>query len=505
MALLAGCDSSTADAAPDGGGFGAATDESNEWLRSSPEAQGLDSARLATLVTTLGKPETGVHRLVVVRHDRLVLDASFFPYDVTRPHDVASCTKSLTSTAVGLALASRKLGSLDQSIASFFPDRTIAHDDARKQKMSVRDALTMTSGLACGEDALVAWQGAPTWLGFALDLPMASEPGTKWRYCSVVSHLLSGVVQRATGSTVEDVLRIGLFEPLGIRDFVWLEDPEGYSRGFGDARFYGPDLARFGLVMMHGGRWNGRSVLDPAWIDDATRNHVSTASGPAGGYGYQWWTSADGSFRANGRGGQRMYVVPSQDLVVVIQSGAVEARAAANAAALESQVAAALSDRALPENPAAVESLAQAVAAARKAPPASPIPTAPALAATLAGATYRLESNVFGWTSFGLAFSADEATLELGVGAETSTLHVGLDGVPRVTRSIVWGTDARYRDVDVALKGVWLDGATFEVTFDTIDRIDAGKLTFRWSGADATLTLFEDTFLHEALVIPAKR
>ncbi|HVL24905.1 MAG TPA: serine hydrolase domain-containing protein, partial [Thermomicrobiales bacterium] len=120
------------------------------------------------------------------------LGASFYPYDGTTPHDLASVTKSVTTTLIGIAIDQGALA-LDEPLLSFFPDRTIANVDARKKALTVGDLASMQTGLDCvwqpDEPTLAAMEASPDPVQFTLDLPMVAEPGTTWEYCSPGMHL----------------------------------------------------------------------------------------------------------------------------------------------------------------------------------------------------------------------------------------------------------------------------------------------------------------------------
>ncbi|MCA9695847.1 MAG: serine hydrolase, partial [Myxococcales bacterium] len=448
------------------------------WARSTPEAQGVDSSRLATLVERVRERDLDLHSLLLVRHGVIVLDATFFPYDGARPHDVASCTKSLTATAVGLALTDGELASLQTPLVELLPGYPLA--DARARDVTVEHALTMTAGFACvtapTEVTLLEMQAADDWIGFALGLPMSDAPGASWRYCSSASHLLSGAVTAAVDAPLDRYLRDRLLAPIGAGASIWPRDPQGRAHGWGDARLYPEDLARVGLLYLHGGRWDDAQRLDAAFVDAATRDEV-LAGGPEGGYGYQWWIDEGGSFHASGRGGQFLYVAPALDLIVVATGGADEAQLEVYDQLLaEELLPAIVDDDPLPEDAAANAQLAALLEAVRLPPaPRSPAP-APALAEDVAARRYALADNLFGWEALRLTTGEVEAILEVEVDGASERLTVGLDGVPRITRGVRFASGARLDDVDVALVGDWVD-ERFTLSFDTIDRIDAGALT----------------------------
>lgn len=138
-------------------------------------------------------------------------------------HDVASVTKSITTTLIGIAVNQGRLR-LDQPVLSFFSDRPIANRDARKERFTVRHLLTMSSGIDCtterDEATLREMWTAADWVQFVLDRPMRWGPGTQFVYCSPGSPLLSAILRRATGRTALEFARQNLFEPLGITNVI---------------------------------------------------------------------------------------------------------------------------------------------------------------------------------------------------------------------------------------------------------------------------------------------
>src|SRR4029434_1814733 len=189
----------------------------------------------------------------LVRHGRLVLDAYFYPYHSGMRHDVASVTKSFTSTLVGLAIEHGYIRDVQQPVLGFFPGHTVAGLDARKRKQTLEHLLTMQSGWDCGvplgtpsinaDRQLAEMRGHHDWAQFALDLPMTSEPGTRFLYCNANCHLLSALLTRVTGTNALAFARCELFEPLGIRDAVWPADSQGNNYGWGDLQLHPPRLA----------------------------------------------------------------------------------------------------------------------------------------------------------------------------------------------------------------------------------------------------------------------
>jgi CubicO group peptidase (beta-lactamase class C family) len=194
------------------------------WQSGTPEEQGLDSAKLAEGLLAMREQNINIHSLLAIRNGKVVVDAYFYPYDGKTVHNVASVTKSVMTTLIAIAADQGKL-TLDAPLVSFFPDRTIANRDARKEQITVRHLASMANGLeslcfANDEGTLREMQASPDWIQFALDRKMSYEPGTHFCYDSPGMHLLSAILQQATGMTALDFARQNLFEPLGITEVI---------------------------------------------------------------------------------------------------------------------------------------------------------------------------------------------------------------------------------------------------------------------------------------------
>ncbi len=191
-----------------------------QWPIASPEEQGFDSAALAEVVEQIDEQDLPIDSMQVVRNGVLILDAYFYPYFGEGKHDVASVTKSVTSTLVGIAV-DRGLLTLDQGMLASFPDLAPAPSSDGKADIDLRHLLTMTSGLDCGlspgEPELYETLQSDHFVKHALELPMAAPPGTQWAYCSPGSHLLSAMIARASQTSALDFAKKNLFSPPGNR------------------------------------------------------------------------------------------------------------------------------------------------------------------------------------------------------------------------------------------------------------------------------------------------
>jgi CubicO group peptidase (beta-lactamase class C family) len=154
------------------------------------------------------------------------------------------------------------------------------------------------------------------WVGFVLDQSMATAPGTAFSYSSGASHLLSAIVQEATGTRTIYFATDHLFDPLGIKRVSWPSDPQGIAFGAGGLWLTPRELARFGQLYLQGGVWGGEQIVPAEWVEASIAPQVS-AHGAASHYGYQWWVRGSGIYAAHGYRGQRIFVVPHLDMVVV--------------------------------------------------------------------------------------------------------------------------------------------------------------------------------------------
>ena len=291
------------------------------WRHSTSEAQGMRSQPLADMLAEIKKIGYRIDSVTVIRNGYVVLDAYFHPFKKGLKHDIMSNTKSIMSALIGIAVDRGEIKSVAQPVLGFFPDKTVANVDAHKRAMTLKHLLTMTAGFDCkdnyrhGWDGLKEMQKSPDWAQNVLDLPMAQAPGTGFVYCNGVSFLLSAILQKATGMTALDYAKKRLFGPLGITDVIWPETPRGVSVGYGGILLTPHDMAKFGLLYLNKGKWDGRQIVAEAWVKASTRWHVDATL--FGHYGYQWWNDGTGYYVGVGYRGQFIFVVPDKNLVAV--------------------------------------------------------------------------------------------------------------------------------------------------------------------------------------------
>ncbi len=293
------------------------------WIASTPEQEGLDGAKLEAALDAARSRGHELHAVLVIRHGKLVLERygvmdgkQLTPAD---SHPLYSVTKTFTSMLVGLAIADGKIASIDARISPFFPEPELRQASAEKEGLNLEDLLTMRSGIAYAEGSDEALFQAPSIAAAFWARPLVWDVGTMWNYSSGDSQLLAEVVRRATGRTPLEYAQARIFGPLGITSVAWDADRSGTQLGGRGLALRPRDLARFGWMLLSGGKWKGVQVVPADWIAAATRRSLHVR-GPGGGYGYQCWVPQFGGFVARGWQGQELYVFPEKDLVVVFNA-----------------------------------------------------------------------------------------------------------------------------------------------------------------------------------------
>lgn len=294
------------------------------WQISSPEEQGMRSQMLADMMEVIKKNSYDIDSVLIIRNGYMVLDAYFYPFLKGQQHIIHSCTKSIMSALIGIAIDKGYIKNINQPITDFFPDKAFSNADDLKKSITLENMLMMASGLKCRDSyryrslGLFKMINSNDWAQYVLDLPMAEAPGDKFEYCNGVSYLLSVIIQNTTKMKTLDFAKKHLFEPLGIIDIGWPASPQGFNIGYGEMWLKPPDMAKIGWLYLNKGRWGRKQILPSAWVEVSTRGHIGATMFDQ--YGYQWWVDSAGFYAAVGRKGQFIFVVPEKNMVAVFTS-----------------------------------------------------------------------------------------------------------------------------------------------------------------------------------------
>ncbi len=334
VALHAGCRSATGlQDTPLGG---PAPDPTTSWTRATPAQVGLDETAITALVKRIRDGQNAVRSLLIVRHGYLVTEEYFNGSGPNVLHTLQSVTKSVTALTTGVAIRQGRMGVRD-SILPRFPDYiSVINADARKRALVVEDLLTMRTGLNWSESNYATSplkqlnECACDWIRFVLDWPMLLQPGQQFEYNSGGVILLGQFVARAVNASFTAFAKDNLFTPLGIRSVQWYTGAGGVPHTGGGLYLKAADLARLGLLVLHGGVWDGQRLLDADWLEKATSVRTTTTATWGNHnwwYGYLFWlTPLSGSappagsnivITGSGALGQWLYVIPKYDMVIV--------------------------------------------------------------------------------------------------------------------------------------------------------------------------------------------
>jgi CubicO group peptidase (beta-lactamase class C family) len=299
----------------------------DDWKVSTPAEQGLDPMLVAELyfdATRLSR----LYGLLVIKNGYLVAERYFNEGAVDRKNQLQSATKSYTSALVGIALDQGCLSSVDQKMIDFFPEFAGHIDDPRKEQITIRDMLQMRSGYPDEEtdtalfEALLSGNYLPLIGGF----PLTSDPGTEFQYSGLTSHLLGVIVARACDTDLKSYAQEHLFSPIDSElGNVWIQDRDGYYIGLAGMHVTARDMAKFGLLYLNDGEYEGNQVLSANWVRDSLQRYTEPARRSYGyfrdvGYGYQWWSGRAGDRYFNyaaGHGGQYIVLLDELDMVIV--------------------------------------------------------------------------------------------------------------------------------------------------------------------------------------------
>lgn len=311
------------------------------WLEATPQSQGLDSVKLEEAVDYLRKNSgpNGVNELVIVRNGYLVWQGS----NVDNVHGIWSGTKSFTSTVLGLLIDDGK-ATLDTPAKDHLPALATAYPE-----VTLRHFATMTSGYrADNDEPRGSYRHGPSLTPFDPCSAPLFAPGTQYAYWDSAMNQFANVLTRIAGEPLEGFFRRRIADPVGMDPNEWHWGDFGridgitVNGGSGNSNRHifisARQMARFGLLFLNNGNWNGKQLISAKWIDVATRPQVpktvpvwpdSGADG-RGVYGYNWWANgvkADGTrnwlgapvrmYAASGYNNNDMFVIPEWHMVIV--------------------------------------------------------------------------------------------------------------------------------------------------------------------------------------------
>lgn len=258
--------------------------------------------------------------LLILKGASPVYEQYFGGADRETSFNVKSVTKSVVSALTGVAIADGVLPGLDTPVSHWLPEASGDRVDPRVNNLTLRHLLSMSAGFQWQENgpSTTAWMRSPDYVKFTLESPLDAAPGERFNYSTAVAHLVSVILTRASGMSTKQFAQERLFGPIGARAGEWATDPQGYHEGRSELHLTARDMARFGLLYLNQGRWNGRAVVPRSWVLDSTRPHKRIDYGLMWPYLPKEWGGP--VVHALGYGGQLIAIVPDANVVIVIAS-----------------------------------------------------------------------------------------------------------------------------------------------------------------------------------------
>jgi CubicO group peptidase (beta-lactamase class C family) len=271
---------------------------------------------------------SGTTAFLVVHDDKLLYERYFNGYDQRSLNTSFSMAKSFASSLVGIAIDEGHIKSVDEPITNYIPQ--LLKKDNRFKSITIRNLLTMSSGIKYEEGATLPWSDeaddTKTYYStdlreLALNSQIEGKPAQYFEYNNYNPLLVGMIIERATGMHVARYLQQKLWKPMGMEaDGSWSLDSknDGFEKMESGVNARARDFARFGMLFAKEGNWRGKQLISRRWVEESTR--PDTTMDPSQDYQYFWWVNTPNGknhFSAQGNYGQYIYVAPEKDLVIV--------------------------------------------------------------------------------------------------------------------------------------------------------------------------------------------
>lgn len=312
------------------------------WKTALLRESGIDERLLTRLVSSIsvfkptGLRQPYIHNILIAHRGKLVVEEYFHGRHRGMTHDSRSAGKSLTSALLGIAIQKGMIANVDELVYPFFGGvDAFANPDPRKERLTIRNLVTMSPGFACddgdydspgNEDVMQEQNEQPDWYRYTLNLPMKAEPGEVGVYCTGGMNLIGGIIQMAAKSSMPRFFHEEFAKPLGISNYQMNLSPDEQGYMGGGIRLRPRDFLKLGQLYLDEGMWDGRRIVSEQWVRESAASHASLNVNDD--YGYGWWRQSyevQGrsieTYYASGNGGQLLFVVPELDLVVQINAG----------------------------------------------------------------------------------------------------------------------------------------------------------------------------------------
>ncbi len=318
------------------------------WEVSSLQAEGIDTRIIEDITAEILDEDSyeNVLSMLIIKNSKLVHEA-YSPYCQRNTlHVIASITKTVTSTLIGLAIDKGFIESVDSKVYDLIPEYRDLITDSRFNKISLKNIMTMTSGIDWNErvsyndprNSEYQMVESENWMKYVLSRGIKYAPETIYNYNTGSIHLLSAVIKSVSGLYAHQFAEKYLLHPMGIYGYQWNKDPMGYPCTGGTDGGIGlrtRDIAKFGWLFLKDGTWKGKRIISEKWVKEAPVKHNELSGRRR--YAYNWFSGTKTVNRKQfeyiasfGYGGQTLYIVPKYDLIIVFTCDLSEGNADVN-------------------------------------------------------------------------------------------------------------------------------------------------------------------------------
>ncbi|QWB99376.1 beta-lactamase family protein [Mycoplasmatota bacterium] len=284
-----------------------------EFNKISCKEADVSKAHLVDMFEEIIEENINIHQMILLHEGSKVFEVSANGYE-DKKENVYSVSKSFTSIAIGI-LIDRKILSLDDYVLFYFSDQLKKYEKGY-EKLQLRHLLNMTVGQVSDRFIALTPQHNPVEIFFNTELK--ADPGEEFMYSNFATYMLSAIITKVTGMTLNAFLKKHLYDVIGLEDIDWPEF-SGYSLGCTGLKLSVKDMARFGLFLLNEGMWEDKQIVSKAYLQEATSKQVDTSKESIKlnrfGYGYQFWINEFGDYKAAGLYNQLIIINKEKKLV----------------------------------------------------------------------------------------------------------------------------------------------------------------------------------------------
>ncbi|SBV94710.1 Beta-lactamase [uncultured Eubacteriales bacterium] len=302
----------------------------------------MNQEQFIELEKAINSDYSNITGIVVQKNGTTLYKKYFNGYTGNNAVHVFSVTKSVFSALIGIAFDKGHIKSVGRKVLDFFPDYAVKPVEKTIQSVTIKNLLTMTAPYKYRSEPYEKFFTSQNPIQDALDLLGGDGSIGEFNYSAIGgTHILAGILVRATGQSILDFATENLFSPLGINvthnvvlrnkeehlsvindknTSGWVVDPQGINMASWGLFLTPADMAKIGQLYLNSGIWDGKQIVSAGWIAESIREHSRCVQWGNLAYGYLWWIIDEDSYAALGDGGNVIYVNTKKKLVISIAS-----------------------------------------------------------------------------------------------------------------------------------------------------------------------------------------